>query len=798
MSLAIAQRKISYGRIRLALFANSAIAGIIALHILDLGLDRLAFKLTLIPLLVAGFVFSYYLEEVYQRGVRLIVNGLSILAFLFYVRLIFLDPFSLGNWLGMLLGVLTVLLAFVAFNPSTHRLFATIGVVFTLFSSVTSYEFKIVFFFPLFLVFASALLYFANYLELIERRPQDELAGQLSGRASNISVSFMIVRLVLVVFLLSVVVYIVVPHYSDIDRPAFLLPRGGSIPESFSEIRLGPEVENLEKPETELDITGFSESFDLSGGNSVFGPRRLFESDERALVMRSAQNAYLRGIVFDVYLGNSWVRSSRAEERSAEPLDGSSSYSIANSYAFPLIDFASRSLVKKLRMEKGITPVKSNVFSVSDPGLLDYNFNAQEIEFLKDHPPVLFSSYQPVRLEGMSIVRTADGSVEEPYPTLDGFSVLHTSLLRHPARYKYTVTVLSPKFKKEDLKLSPFTYPKDILEHYTQLPTTSNLRELEAKYSREVVPVPDRVFRLARSLVEGAKSPAEKVERIYNFLREKFRYTLEFPELPPGKEASEYFLFNTQAGFCMQFASTMAVLLRANGIPARVVGGYAPGQYSILNNKYIFRDRNAHAWVEVYFDGFGWIMFDPSPTSSDIFTLSTLKSFASSTVNFLENLFVIDPQGAQRAIVGFFRGLYVYLAPKLARMWQAGVIAVICVLMGSLAGALILRKRRRPEEFQPENEIVAHYLFVESLLRKVQLPREKYETVTDYFKRIRHLLKPMEDGLARFAKVYSWAAFSGRAPSAQEVAWSRKFVGELESFLRASASQDKSEGNIQR
>ena len=798
MSVAVAKRKISYSQIRLALFVNSAIAGIIALHILDLGLDRLVFKLTLIPLLVAGFVFSYYLEEVYHRGVRLIVNGLSIFAFLFYVRLIFIDPYSLGNWLGMLLGVLTVLLAFVAYKPSTHRLFATIGVVFTLFSSVTSYEFKIVFFFPLFLVFASALLYFANYLELIERVSEDELHSPTSAGGSNISVSFMIVRLVLVVFLLSVAVYIVVPHYTDIDRRGFLLPRGGSIPESFSEIRLGPDEEELESPETELNITGFSESFELSGGSSVFGARRLFESDERALAMRSAQNAYLRGIVFDVYLGKSWVRSSRAKERSANPVDGLSSYSIANSYAFPVIDFASRSLIKKLRMEKGITTVESNVFSLSDPGLLQYNFSAQEIEFLKDHPPVLFSSYQPVLLEGMSIVRSADGRVEEPYPTLDGFSVLQTSLFRHPAKFKYTVTVLSPQFKKEDLKLSPGTYPKDILEHYTQLPTNSNLRELEAKYSREVVPVPDRVIRLAKSLVQDAKSPAEKVERIYNFLRDKFEYTLEFPELPPGKEATEYFIFNTQAGFCMQFASAMAVLLRANGIPARVVGGYAPGQYSILNNKYIFRDKNAHAWVEVYFDGFGWIMFDPSPTSSDIFTLSALKSFATSTVNFLENLFVIDPQGAQRAIINFFRGLYVYLAPKVAKVWQAGVIALVVLLLVSVAGILILRKKKYPSAFQPENEIIAHYLFVEGLLKGVQLPREKYETITDYFRRIRHLFKPLQEGLARFAKVYSLAAFSGRAPSAEDVAWSRKFVREFESFLRANASQNKSEGNIQR
>ena len=80
-----------------------------------------------------------------------------------------------------------------------------------------------------------------------------------------------------------------------------------------------------------------------------------------------------------------------------------------------------------------------------------------------------------------------------------------------------------------------------------------------------------------------------------------------------GEDPLANFLFVRRAGHCEYFASAMTVMLRAEGIPARYVTGFAPGEYNDVGGDYIIRESDAHAWVEVYFPGFGWITFDPTP-----------------------------------------------------------------------------------------------------------------------------------------------------------------------------------------
>ncbi|PYV16326.1 MAG: hypothetical protein DMG21_12045, partial [Acidobacteria bacterium] len=69
----------------------------------------------------------------------------------------------------------------------------------------------------------------------------------------------------------------------------------------------------------------------------------------------------------------------------------------------------------------------------------------------------------------------------------------------------------------------------------------------------------------------------------------------------------------SKAGYCEYFAAAMAVMLRTVGIPTRIVNGFQTGVYNALGHDYVVRARDAHSWVEVYFNGFGWIPFDPTP-----------------------------------------------------------------------------------------------------------------------------------------------------------------------------------------
>jgi transglutaminase-like putative cysteine protease len=117
------------------------------------------------------------------------------------------------------------------------------------------------------------------------------------------------------------------------------------------------------------------------------------------------------------------------------------------------------------------------------------------------------------------------------------------------------------------------------------------------------------VYQLARRLVAGAATTYDAVQRVEAHLREQY----EYDEQPPHAEYPlAAFLFEDRAGYCQQFSGAMALMLRMNGIPARVATGFAPGQRA-SDSEFTVRDLDAHSWVEIYFSGIGWVPFDPTP-----------------------------------------------------------------------------------------------------------------------------------------------------------------------------------------
>jgi transglutaminase-like putative cysteine protease len=121
-------------------------------------------------------------------------------------------------------------------------------------------------------------------------------------------------------------------------------------------------------------------------------------------------------------------------------------------------------------------------------------------------------------------------------------------------------------------------------------------------------------YRLARGLTAAASTPYEAARAIEHHLRDgDYEYTASVDRHEYPLDA---FLFDDRAGYCQQFAGSMALMLRLIGIPARVVSGFAPGQLDPETNTYVIRDLDAHSWVEVYFRGIGWVTFDPTPPAA--------------------------------------------------------------------------------------------------------------------------------------------------------------------------------------
>ncbi len=159
----------------------------------------------------------------------------------------------------------------------------------------------------------------------------------------------------------------------------------------------------------------------------------------------------------------------------------------------------------------------------------------------------------------------------------------------------YNVTSAVSFASPDQLRNSNSQYPGYILERYTILPDG----------------VPDRVRALAADLTEGEETPYGKAKAIEDYLR-TLPYTLEFE--PPAFDADgvDHFLFNQKQGYSEYFASSMAVMLRSLGVPARLAVGYTSGD-EVGSGLFAVTDSHSHAWVEVYMPEFSWIPFEPTP-----------------------------------------------------------------------------------------------------------------------------------------------------------------------------------------
>lgn len=197
------------------------------------------------------------------------------------------------------------------------------------------------------------------------------------------------------------------------------------------------------------------------------------------------------------------------------------------------------------------------------------------------------NAYEPraISIEGAE-VRYDPGSatliVDRDFETSDGLV--------------YTVTSRSPRITAADLSGEAGEVPAEIRERFTQL---------DDDFS-------ERVRQLAQDITAGASTPYEQALALQDHLR-TFRYTLT-ANAGHSDDHLEQFLFETQEGYCEQFAGSFAAMARSIGLPARVAVGFTQGDQDPNDPAlYIVRGEHAHAWPEVFLAGAGWVAFEPTP-----------------------------------------------------------------------------------------------------------------------------------------------------------------------------------------
>jgi transglutaminase-like putative cysteine protease len=166
----------------------------------------------------------------------------------------------------------------------------------------------------------------------------------------------------------------------------------------------------------------------------------------------------------------------------------------------------------------------------------------------------------------------------------------------------------------KELRAASVEYPAWVTERYLQLPDT----------------ITPRTRDLARQITDGLDNPYDKVQAITDYLRDTIEYIPSIDTPPLEQDRVDWFLFDYRKGYCTYYASAEIVMLRSIGIPARLAAGYAQGERQVGEDAagpvqqpgsrdetagsdvFVVRQRDAHAWVEVYFPQYGWIEFEPT------------------------------------------------------------------------------------------------------------------------------------------------------------------------------------------
>ncbi len=307
----------------------------------------------------------------------------------------------------------------------------------------------------------------------------------------------------------------------------------------------------------------------------------------------------------------------------------------------------------------------------------------------------------PVAIEGLEGARaSSDGT------TVTGGRALHDG-------DTYNLTAYVPDPSPRQMRAGPQPYPSSLARYITiGLPSqpAKNAGPSELRAARDVtVPLrgygtpPVRVvrqlesspyastYRLARRLAAGQPTAYDAVKAIENHLRTAYTYG----EDPPVHDYPlAAFLFEDRVGYCQHFSGAMALMLRMVGIPSRVVAGFAPGIRDLdQENIYRVEDFDAHSWVEVYFNGIGWVTFDPTPGAAPASTLEARLGVGAAgpahgaSAEFPNAEPQSEPVKARPGEAEKTGGQWAWAAP-------AALLAVLLAAVGSVGARAILHRRR--------------------------------------------------------------------------------------------------------
>lgn len=291
------------------------------------------------------------------------------------------------------------------------------------------------------------------------------------------------------------------------------------------------------------------------------GPVRL--SPIPVMQVAADHAARWRGMVYDYYDGHGWSRTARG--------------------GYGLLAAGER-----LQVPSGlIPPMKS------------FATNRQAFKIL-NHSAQIFGSAQPLWMQPQSPLPPRFGPFPSAHPAVDPYGCLSWSGGDFGATNEYTVFSQEPGGSPAALRVAPADYSPAELQPYLQIPARTKLA----------------LDPLVRQITADASNRYDKVAALEAYLEQTCLYSMGAPATPAKEDAVAWFVSHSQRGACDLFSSSLAVMSRLAGVPARVATGYASGEYDPEAGYFLVKGTDAHAWTEIYFEGYGWVTFDATPAAT--------------------------------------------------------------------------------------------------------------------------------------------------------------------------------------
>jgi hypothetical protein len=505
-------------------------------------------------------------------------------------------------------------------------------------------------------------------------------------------------------------------------------------------------------------------SFELQSDLPFTGPIAL--TDEVLMMVKSDAPHRWRMRVYETYSAQGWIRPSEDQAPPPTASMPSSTPRLASFREIVPIEVRTTSSMR-LMASAGIplSSANSAIIEFSAAPRFTLDLLGEQSSFL---PPQLASISQEVvtaqlvgetdrvtsTLEkvGLQINRNLSPPLSLAVERSDQSSMplvaVRFAEQRGPFRSYQTTGNISVATSSQ-LRGAPTTYPDSMADRYLQLP----------------IDFPEGLKLLAVELADGHDNPYDIAISIQGFLQ-SLPYNTDIQAPPSGMDGVDWFINVQRSGFCMYYSSAMITMLRSLDIPARLVTGFAPGDWDEDRQAWVVKAKHYHAWPEVFFPIYGWVELEPTPANVQ----PSLQNLGFEYEDILDGLDNVEPLSDQliseeeafaegtpfseAALIREVPDNQLMPSADIGRLlfWTGGVVGA-----AMLIGIAFLLARNKP--WRRRQDIYSLFFRMQLLAKFAGAGRDPHETPVEFGKRLAQLLPAHRQAVTHLAQCYTLAHY---------------------------------------